>query len=217
MVRVNNMTVRIVLLDDQPVVGDGIRFALRPSEGIALSEIVGNLSELLPALQRHRPDVLVTEVRAGGEDVLRFYEQHMGNVHWPPAIAYSAESNPSHIARAAALGFQDYLLKTTETGQVLEAIRRAARGEPAPEDSLMIQTRRQMRRPRQQYDHDIPLTNREMQVLRHLAKGLSNREIGRSLKISVETVKEHVQNILRKLDVADRTQAAVWAVRRKLD
>ena len=61
-----------------------------------------------------------------------------------------------------------------------------------------------------------PLTRREYQVLRHLAFGLSNREIGKSLNISIETVKEHVQNILRKLDAADRTEAAVWAVKRGL-
>jgi DNA-binding NarL/FixJ family response regulator len=60
------------------------------------------------------------------------------------------------------------------------------------------------------------LTNREMQVLRHVSMGLSNREVGKSLGISVETVKEHVQNILRKLNVNDRTQAAVWAVKNQL-
>ena len=65
-------------------------------------------------------------------------------------------------------------------------------------------------------DEDVPLTQRETQVLRHVALGLSNREIGRSLEISVETVKEHVQNILRKIAVSDRTQAAVWAVRKGL-
>ena len=63
-------------------------------------------------------------------------------------------------------------------------------------------------------DDDVPLTNRETQVLRHMALGLSNKEIGRSLTISIETVKEHVQNILRKIAVSDRTQAAVWAVRK---
>ena len=62
----------------------------------------------------------------------------------------------------------------------------------------------------------MPLTRREYQVLRHLAYGLSNREIGFSLRISVETVKEHVQNILRKFDMPDRTAAAVWAVKRGL-
>jgi DNA-binding NarL/FixJ family response regulator len=65
-------------------------------------------------------------------------------------------------------------------------------------------------------DQEIPLTNRETQVLRHVALGLSNKEIGRSLTISIETVKEHVQNILRKISVTDRTQAAVWAVRKGL-
>ena len=65
-------------------------------------------------------------------------------------------------------------------------------------------------------DEDVPLTNRETQVLRHMALGLSNKEIGRSLTISIETVKEHVQNILRKIAVSDRTQAAVWAVRKGL-
>ena len=65
-------------------------------------------------------------------------------------------------------------------------------------------------------DDEVPLTQRETQVLRHVALGLSNKEIGRSLEISVETVKEHVQNILRKIAVSDRTQAAVWAVRRGL-
>jgi len=62
-------------------------------------------------------------------------------------------------------------------------------------------------------DADIPLTNREFQVLSHIALGMSNREIGKSLVISVETVKEHVQNVLKKLNVNDRTQAAVLAIR----
>ena len=65
-------------------------------------------------------------------------------------------------------------------------------------------------------DDEVPLTQRETQVLRHLALGLSNKEIGKSLEISVETVKEHVQNVLRKIAVNDGPQAAVWAVRRGL-
>ena len=69
---------------------------------------------------------------------------------------------------------------------------------------------------REGVDESVPLTERETQVLRHIALGLSNREIARSLEISVETVKEHVQNILRKIQCTDRTQAAVWAVRNEL-
>jgi DNA-binding NarL/FixJ family response regulator len=73
-----------------------------------------------------------------------------------------------------------------------------------------------MKREAQPAGDDVPLTTRETQVLRHLALGLSNKEIGKSLGISIETVKEHVQNILRKVSVADRTQAAVWAIKKGL-
>jgi DNA-binding NarL/FixJ family response regulator len=68
----------------------------------------------------------------------------------------------------------------------------------------------------QDLSEEVPLTQRETQVLRHLALGLSNKEISRSLSISVETVKEHVQHLLRKIKATDRTQAAVWAVRKGL-
>jgi DNA-binding NarL/FixJ family response regulator len=70
--------------------------------------------------------------------------------------------------------------------------------------------------PRNGSDHDVPLTKRESEVLKQLAFGLTNKEIAQSLGISYETVKEHVQHILRKVGVSDRTQAAVWAVRKNL-
>ena len=100
--------------------------------------------------------------------------------------------------------------------KLIEGIYRVARGEPLAHDSLLKRVRESMSRRRDEFDDDFPLTNRETQVLRHVALGLSNREIGRSLGISVETVKEHVQNILRKINASDRTQAAVWAVKRNL-
>ena len=84
------------------------------------------------------------------------------------------------------------------------------RSEPLKRVAGVMETRRT------DVDDGVSLTQRESQVLRHMALGLSNKEIGRSLEISVETVKEHVQNILRKIHVTDRTQAAVWAVRRNL-
>ena len=211
-----NMTAKIMVIDDHPVVIDGLRFALTPSSGIEIVSARTTLKGWSDELTRNRPDVLVTEVRLGGQDVLREFEANLERLAQYKVIAFSAESNPTHIARAAAIGFHDYILKTQPVSELFRAVKRAASGNDAPETSLMVQTQRRMRRPRQSFSHDIPLTNREMQVLRHIAMGLSNREIGKSLAISVETVKEHVQNILRKLDVNDRTQAAVWAVKRGL-
>jgi len=107
-------------------------------------------------------------------------------------------------------------MKGASKDEIVNAINRAHTGLPPETDSIMGKVRNTMARRRPTYDEDIPLTNREVQVLRHVALGLSNREIGRSLDISIETVKEHVQNILRKLEAGDRTEAAVWAVKKGL-
>ena len=98
---------------------------------------------------------------------------------------------------------------------LIAAIRRAAAGEAPPVGSLLQKTREAMEGSAMEESNpvNLPLTNREMQVLRHIALGLSNREISQSLTISVETVKEHVQNILRKISASDRTDAAVRAVK----
>jgi DNA-binding NarL/FixJ family response regulator len=99
---------------------------------------------------------------------------------------------------------------------MIDTIMAVSRGEaPSPHGELhKVATTMATRQ--KQVDNEVQLTQRETQVLRHLALGLSNKEIGQSLEISIETVKEHVQHLLRKMDVTDRTQAAVWAVRRGL-
>ena len=131
-------------------------------------------------------------------------------------VMLTGHDNPTYVARAVALGAAGYLLKDSPRELIVGAINRAHTGLPPDTESLMGRVRNTMARRRPTYDDDIPLTNREVQVLRHVALGLSNREIGRSLEISIETVKEHVQNILRKLEAGDRTEAAVWAVKKGL-
>ena len=129
---------------------------------------------------------------------------------------FTGHETPTYVARAVALGAAGFLMKGATKDEIITAITRAHAGLPPETDSLMGKTRNTMVRRRPTYDEDMPLTNREVQVLRHIALGLSNREIGRSLEISVETVKEHVQNLIRKLGAGDRTEAAVWAVKKGL-
>ena len=133
-----------------------------------------------------------------------------------PVLMLSTYDNPTYIARAVALGASGYLLKSAGSENIVTAIRRVAAGEN-------IWTREELRRvtgalatPRLAADVEVPLTQRESEVLRQLALGLTNKEIAQALSISYETVKEHVQHILRKIGVSDRTQAAVWAVRKGL-
>lgn len=209
------MQLRVVVVDDQPAISSGIQHFLSKS-GAEVVATVNNQNDLPAAYQANKPDVLVMEVRLGGKDALKSLEPLLDQYPDCKVVVYSAFTNPSHIARAAALGCHDYVLKTSPLDELSKAIARAANNDSPPEDSLLLTTKIRMKQGVSKHDPDIPLTHRELQVLKHVAMGLSNREVGKALVISVETVKEHVQNILRKLDVNDRTQAAVWAVRRDI-
>ena len=207
------MSLEIVIADDHPIVIEGVRAQLNSWD----ARIVGNPTthhEIVNLVERVNPDVLVMESRLGRKDALQSLEKFEPLSVRPPVVVFSTVNASTHVARAAALGCHDYILKSEPIEKLFDAISRASRDEPTPGDSLLKTVRTRMR------DNAnsplVDLTNREMQVLRHVSMGLSNREIGKSLGISVETVKEHVQNILRKLNVNDRTQAAVWAVQNQL-
>jgi len=207
------MPLKIVIADDHPVVIAGIRSKLDQFN----AKIVGNPTDphsLVEHVEEAQPDVLVMESRLGKKDALRALEKFENLATRPPVVVFSVYPDATHIARAAALGCHDYILKSTPIENLFEAINRAHSGEPTPADSLLNTVRTRMRS--NAGNTSVDLTNREMQVLRHVAMGLSNREVSKSLGISIETVKEHVQNVLRKLNVNDRTQAAVWAVRNGL-
>lgn len=207
------MSVKIVLADDHPIVCKGISKEAQ-ALGMDVVHVASSPDKLVESVVKHRPDVLITEVRLGGHDALKTLEQIKTEVPECQVIVYTAFHNPTNIARASALGCYEFILKTSEMSAVTEAMRQAALGTPTSENSLLVTTKTRMKRSAR-FGSESPLTNRETQVLRHVSMGLKNREIGKSLGISVETVKEHVQNILRKLDVNDRTQAAVWAIRKE--
>jgi DNA-binding NarL/FixJ family response regulator len=209
------MSIRVVVADDHEVVSRGLGCLFADSD----LDIVGEASsgeQAIEQTRKHKPDVVVLDIRMPGMDGLDTLEKIKSENPTTHVVMMSTYDNPTYVARAVALGASDYVLKGSSREQILGAIRRAAAGEPAPPESMLYRIRGNMTRRREGNDQENPLTNRELQVLRHVALGLSNREIGRSLTISIETVKEHVQNILRKIDVADRTQAAVWAVKRGL-
>ena len=208
------MPVKIFIADDQPIAREGIR-KVTQAAGMEVVGYVDSPTKIVESIASHQPAVLVTEVRLGGHDALKTLERLKNEGHECSVVVFSSHSNPTNIARASALGCHDFILKTSSCDALVAAIQNAASGSATPESSLLIKTKTRMKRA-SHGEIESPLTNRETQVLRHVSMGLSNREVGKSLGISVETVKEHVQNILRKLDANDRTQAAVWAVKEGL-
>lgn len=209
------MSISVLIADDHAVVRAGVRSMLEGTDCSIVGEATtGN--QAIEQTVKHHPDVVLLDVRMPETDGLEALERIIDRSPRTKVVMLTGHDNPTYVARAVALGAAGYILKDAPREELLGVINRAHTGLPPENDSLMGKARNMMARRRPTYDEDIPLTNREVQVLRHVALGLSNREIGQHLEISIETVKEHVQNILRKLEVGDRTEAAVWAVKKGL-
>ena len=207
--------IRLLVADDHEVVRSGVRSLLEHTEITVVAEATTGAQAVELTFQ-HNPDLVMLDVRMPNGDGLTALGRIKLERPDIPVLLFSAYDNPTYIARAVALGASGYVLKTAEADRILTAIRKSATGED-------IWTREELRRvtgalstPRLTADVEVPLTQRESEVLRQLALGLTNKEIAQALGISYETVKEHVQHILRKVGVSDRTQAAVWAVRKGL-
>ena len=210
------MAVRVVVVDDHEVVRTGIVSLFEGSDVKVVGQAAGG-SEAVKVVKEKKPDVVLLDIRMNDGDGLAALDELRQSAPNSRVVILSTYDNPTYIARAHALGASDYLLKGSTRDHLLGAIRAVAAGNAPSSFGQMRHVAGKMATRQKEEDVvDVPLTQRETQVLRHLALGLSNKEIGRSLSISIETVKEHVQHLLRKIDATDRTQAAVWAVRKGL-
>lgn len=209
------MSVRLLIADDHEVIRTGLVALLAGSD----IEVVGQApsgKETIKLAEQLKPDVILLDIRMEDMDGLATLEKLRAKMPDCKVVMLSTYDNPTYVARSVALGACDYVLKGSGRDALVETIKTAAAGESPSRLGELRKIASAMKLRQILDDDEVPLTQRETQVLRHVALGLSNKEIGRSLEISVETVKEHVQNILRKIAVSDRTQAAVWAVRKSL-
>lgn len=210
------MSVKLLIADDHEVVRTGLASLLENSDIKIVAE-ADNGPEAVKLAMKHKPDVVLLDIRMPDSDGLEALDKIHRELPETRVVILSTYDNPTYVARAVALGACDYVLKGASRQQLIAAITGAAAGNsPSRSGELERVAGAMSKNFAGGDDEDLPLTVRETQVLRHVALGLSNKEIGRSLTISIETVKEHVQNILRKISVSDRTQAAVWAVRKGL-
>jgi DNA-binding NarL/FixJ family response regulator len=213
--REEQMSVRLLVADDHEVIRTGLRSLFAGSDIEIVAEAASG-SEAIKQAQKVKPDVILLDIRMPDGDGLATLDKLRNKVPESRVVMLSTYDNPTYIARAVALGACDYVLKGSPRDDIIATIQAAAAGQSPSRTGELKRIAAAMKVRQVVDDDDVPLTQRETQVLRHVALGLSNKEIARSLEISVETVKEHVQNILRKITVTDRTQAAVWAVRKGL-
>jgi len=208
-------TIKLLIADDHEVVRCGLKSLLAGTEVEIMAEVSTGEAAVRYTLEND-PDVVLMDIRMPEGDGLTALGRIKLDKPDMPILMLSTFDNPTYIARAVALGASGYLLKGCTRDHLIKAIRIAASGESAWTRDELRRVTGALATPRLAADVEVPLTQRESEVLRQLAYGLTNKEIAQALHISYETVKEHVQHILRKIGVSDRTQAAVWAVRKQL-
>ena len=205
---------KTLVVDDHEAARIGLTELLRGSE-VSVCGTAANSQAAMDSLSEGSYDVVLVDVQMGKADGLSLLDQIRKTYPDLPVVFISAYDYPVYMARAVANGAQDYVLKSDPRELIINTLRHAVEKAAAYPGGQLDRIKSKMSESVlvDQLPSELPLTARETQVLRHVAFGLSNREIASSLRISVETVKEHVQNILRKTGASDRTDVAVRAVR----
>lgn len=209
-------TISVMLVDDHAIWRGGVRSMLEDTEFEVVGEAVSGREALHVARQVH-PQMTLLDIRmAGGDglDALVALKQEFPKM---AVVMLTTYDNPTYMARAVAGGAAGYLLKGVERDDMLDALRAVAQGDTLLTAQELVRALRGISETAAgSQDLIVPLTDREQEVLRLLATGLSNRDMANVLFVAESTVKTHVEHILGKLGVSDRVQAAVWAARHGL-
>ncbi|WP_028923105.1 response regulator [Pseudonocardia acaciae] len=203
------MPVRVLIADDHSVVRQGLRMFLKLDPELEVVGEAANGEEAIRMARALTPDVVLMDLLMPGTDGITATQRIRAEVDGTEVLALTSVLEDASVVGAVQAGAVGYLLKDTQAEQLCKAIKAAARGQVqlAPEAAARLV--REVRAP----DSPETLTGREVDVLRALARGLTNREIGRALNIGERTVKTHVSHLLGKLGLQSRTQAALHAVR----
>ena len=209
-------TIRVLIADDHTVVRGGLMALLEDVEGIEVVAEAADGQEAVLKARSIKPDVILMDLmmpRKTGIEAIEEIKRENPNARIVVLTSYSDDDKVFAAIKAGALG---YLLKETSTQDLLQAIRDVYRGESSLHPAIARKLIRELNRPTTLPPSDEPLTDREAEVLVLVARGLSNQDIANHLVISERTVRTHVSNILSKLHLANRTQAALYALKEGL-
>lgn len=208
--------IRLLVVDDHPVVRKGLIAILETEDEL---EIVGEGSNGREAVEQAvalQPDVVLMDLvmpEMDGIEATRLIKQRAPRVNILVLTSFSTNDKILPSLNAGAIG---YLLKDSNPTDLIRAIRQVAQGEGSLHPAVTRQVLQQFMQPAAAEEPVEELTEREREVLRYIAQGLSNQEIARLLVVSVTTIHTHVSKILAKLNVTSRTQAALYALRKGL-
>jgi len=205
------MGVRVLIVDDHPVVSEGFSHMFEYVDGIDVVGTAATGREAMERIDRLMPDVVLLDLHLPDDDGAtiagRVRARHP-DVH---VVIFTGGANPAEVRQASAAGVDGVLLKNMPVGELVRAIRDVAEGREVLDRDLVGALC--------EPDQDtgaVPLSERELEVLRNLANGMTNKDVAAALFISRATVKSHIENILRKLGASDRAAAVAEGFRRGL-
>ena len=204
--------IRVLIVDDHAIVRKGIRALLAEFGDI---EVVGEANDGQEAIDQAgvlNPDVILMDLVMPGVDGIEATRRITTAEVGPRILVLTSFAGDDKVFPAIKAGALGYLLKDSEPAHLVEAIHQVHRGEPSLQPSIAKKVLKELRRPSARPPTPDPLTDRELEVLSLVAKGLSNPEIAQRLVITEATVRTHVSNILSKLHLANRVQATLYAL-----
>ena len=204
--------IRILIADDHPIVRQGMEVVLGAQADFDLVAQASNGQEAIQLAQETQPDVIIMDLQMPVKDGLTAIEEINLSGSTAQILVLTSFPDDEKVFAAIQVGAVGYLLKDSSPEQLLDAICTVNRGESALPPSIARKLMQEVRRSSNLPLSADPLTPREIEVLKCLAQGSTNREIAQQLNVSVRTVTTHVRNILDKLHLANRTQAALYAV-----
>ena len=209
----NNNPVKLLIVDDHMIIRKGIIALLDTQEMI---EVIGEASDGESAIRQYftkKPDVLLLDLIMPGISGIKVIKEIIKKDQHAKILVLSSFAADNQVFPAIQAGALGYLLKDTDPDNLISAIHQVHRGESSLSPLIARRVIQEIFDSRNKEISPDPLTNREVEVLQVLAKGKSNQEISKMLSISESTVRKHVSNILGKLQLASRTEAALYAIK----
>jgi DNA-binding NarL/FixJ family response regulator len=207
--------IRVALVDDQTLIRQGVRSLLELAGDIAIVAEAGDGDEAVSMINRLSPDVVLLDLRMPKKDGVEVLRDLQASGTQPPTIILTTFDDDEALLDAVRAGARGYLLKDVSLDQLTDAIRVVAAGGSMIRPAVTERVLRGLEHVRRDFDAlspPDPLTKREVEVLRLMAGGYSNREIADALGTAEGTVKNHASSILSKLGVRDRTRAVLKAL-----
>ena len=208
--------INVMIADDHSLIREGLKQLLEFDGTIKIVGEASNGIECLEKMNVYNPDVLLLDINMpemNGIEVLKKMKDDNSQVK---VLILTVHNEMDYLMKAIDIGVDGYILKDSESAELKKAIRAVRDGENYIQPSLIPTLNNQLVNRDTDKDKISSLTNRELEVLIQVANGMFNKEISTNLNISERTVKNHISNIFKKIDVSDRTQAAVFAIKNNI-